>query len=1011
VGPYRILREIGRGGQGAVYLAEDVRLGRQVALKVLASPGDLRPDTILRFHREAAVASRLDHPGICAVFDVGHADGASYIAMRHVEGESLARLIAASREASAVQVGLPPQPDSSVASGTRRLVELVARVARAVHVAHESGIVHRDIKPGNIMVGQDGRPVILDFGIAREESPTAATLTGTGELFGTPAYLAAEQIEPPQGGIDRRVDVYALGVTLHECLTLRRPFDAPTRAALYQRITSEDPADPRRLNPAISRDLAVCVLTALERERDRRYQTAAAFADDLEAILEGRPIAARPVGAASRCLRWAKREPARALVVALLAIGAPALAALGSYVYATRDSVIDAARTRRLAEVEARLERGYFELGEGDAAQAGRIFEEALRLDPDSVEAIVGSVLALREQRRDAEALASIERHRSRPIANVDLPGLLDALRMADKQPAEPKTALEAFLAGTFALQEHHRGRVALDARALGHFEWAILNSPHARALFYMQAMHAALHVEDAATIARLSGALQRLWPEAFMTRFYAASGLRFLGAMDDAIRLLEGLARERPDLPTTLVTLGAAYASSGRHEDSARAYAQAVARSPMSAAARRGLGLARLRLERPAEAVTVLREAVSLATQDPLFRASLAEALFAAGDIEGGIAEYRESLRLGPARGWELRHGLAVRLQRAGRIAEAVEEHRKVVELWPTNPDGWMHLGIALSNADGDDEARRAFERVLELRPGDADALSNIGVLSLRSAQSLRDRGALAEALVAAEETARLRPAEADSHFVLGTVREKLGDQAGAAGAYAEATRLEPGYAEAWCNLGLRVKHLGRFAEALPALRKGHEIGSTRPSWRHPSATWIASCERLARKDAALGAVLRGESRPSTPEGWLDLAKFARGERSALDEAEVLSRALAAASDPESLFQMRVRAAQAALRVARPVKPDRRAATRPVSADERGAWALAAHGFLAEQLASIEARVAAGEIEAGSAREMVSAWLEDPDLGPLRDPAEAGPRSAESWRVLRGRIDRFLAR
>ena len=175
---------------------------------------------------------------------------------------------------------------------------------------------------------------------------------------------------------------------------------------------------------------------------------------------------------------------------------------------------------------------------------------------------------------------------------------------------------MEAFLAGSFALQECHRGRVALAVRALDHFEWAILNSPHARALFYMQAMHAALHVEDDAAIARLSDALQRLWPDAFMTRFYAASGLRFLGRMTEAIPALEALARERPDLSATHVTLGAAYATSGRHEDAARAFEEAIAFSPESAIAMRGLGIALRKLGRPDEAVKVLREAVSLATR-----------------------------------------------------------------------------------------------------------------------------------------------------------------------------------------------------------------------------------------------------------------------------------------------------------------------------------------------------------------------------------------------------------
>src|SRR5262249_21651834 len=157
---------------------------------------------------------------------------------------SLAKLVAAARDGSA------PLAIPGVAPDPRGLAAFVSRAARALHVAHEAGIVHRDIKPGNIMVTHDGQPVLLDFGIAREESPGAVTLTATGDLSGTPAYLAAEQLET-RGGVDRRADVYALGAVLYESLTLRQPFEAPTRAELFQKILrGGEPPDPRALNPA-----------------------------------------------------------------------------------------------------------------------------------------------------------------------------------------------------------------------------------------------------------------------------------------------------------------------------------------------------------------------------------------------------------------------------------------------------------------------------------------------------------------------------------------------------------------------------------------------------------------------------------------------------------------------------------------------------------------------------------------------------------------------------------------
>ncbi|MHC4141624.1 MAG: serine/threonine-protein kinase, partial [Planctomycetota bacterium] len=239
LGPYRIDREIGRGGQSVVYLAEDTRLGRRVALKILS--GGPVPDarTVRRFTREAETAARLDHPAICTVHEAGVERGVRYIAMRYVEGRTLAAKIAAARQAD----GDPPDPMEAVA--------VLEQVARAVHAAHEAGVIHRDIKPGNIMVTPEGEPVVLDFGLARDERGSLS-LTLSGSVFGTPAYLAPEQIETRVGSVDRTTDVYALGATLFELLTLHAPYEAPTRQRLYRAVLLEQPPDPRRYSPVVS---------------------------------------------------------------------------------------------------------------------------------------------------------------------------------------------------------------------------------------------------------------------------------------------------------------------------------------------------------------------------------------------------------------------------------------------------------------------------------------------------------------------------------------------------------------------------------------------------------------------------------------------------------------------------------------------------------------------------------------------------------------------------------------
>jgi len=346
IGPWRLVRELGRGAQGTVYLGEDARLHRKAAVKILTSAG-LTEDALDRFKRSAAIASRLEHPGICTVYDVGLEGRTPYVAMRYVEGDTLAHRINASKAraiddaslshlefpstnaaAPAPAVASPPPerathdtdrkgPDAdghapSTQIELMRIVRLIEQTARAVHAAHEAGVIHRDLKPGNIMVTTEGEPVVVDFGLAKDVSGIDATLTHQGDLLGTPAYMSPEQITANRIVVDRRTDVYSLGVTLFECLTLQRPFDAPTREGLYRAIIQHPTPDPRRLNRAVRPDLKVVLDTALEKDRERRYSTALAFAEDLRRVRCFEPITARPASAWLKLRRWAQRQPALA---------------------------------------------------------------------------------------------------------------------------------------------------------------------------------------------------------------------------------------------------------------------------------------------------------------------------------------------------------------------------------------------------------------------------------------------------------------------------------------------------------------------------------------------------------------------------------------------------------------------------------------------------------------------------------------------------------------------------
>ncbi len=348
VGAYRLLRPIGRGGQGEVWLADDTRLKRQVALKILHRGFASADDALLRFRREAETASRVDHPGVCTVFEVGRDRGRAWMAMRYVEGAPLSARLADS--------GLPRATRADL-HGHARFIE---EVARAVHVVHEAGVIHRDLKPSNIIVGRDGHPVVLDFGLARDEVSDGATLTASGAVFGTPPYMAPEQILG-QPGIDRRVDVYALGVILYQLVTGRLPREGPTFEALRASAMSS-PTSARRLNPATSRSLDVVIATALAPDLRLRYRTALDLADDLRRVCEFEPVHAKPAGPLVRLFSWARREPgmaaASSALIVVLAAGLCSFAYMNARQAQTieeRDQVADIRHVRDLLDREVRL--------------------------------------------------------------------------------------------------------------------------------------------------------------------------------------------------------------------------------------------------------------------------------------------------------------------------------------------------------------------------------------------------------------------------------------------------------------------------------------------------------------------------------------------------------------------------------------------------------------------------------------------------------------------------------
>jgi WD40 repeat protein len=400
-GDYELLSEIARGGMGVVFRARQVSLNREVALKMILTGQLASSADVSRFRAEAEAAANLDHPNVLPIYEVGEHHGQQYFAMKLVPGGSLAGKIE----------GWVNDPKAAV--------PVFVKVCRAVEFAHRRGILHRDLKPGNILMDADGTPFVTDFGLAKKVDGDS-NLTQSGAIVGTPSYMAPEQARAEKG-LTTAADVYALGAILYELLTGRPPFRGPTVLDTILQVLEKDAPDPRVVNPKADRDLSVIALKCLEKNPGSRYESAGSLADDLDRWARGEPILARPVGRTERARKWIKRNP---VVTGLLVTVAASLLAGGIVGYVNyRDARDQEGVARERAEDAAR-----------EAAEARR------------QEAIAGEHAA--EAKRQ-EGIAQTEARRARDAASdlsaelTESRRLLDLARLRDAQAAFNKNLVQ----------------------------------------------------------------------------------------------------------------------------------------------------------------------------------------------------------------------------------------------------------------------------------------------------------------------------------------------------------------------------------------------------------------------------------------------------------------------------------------------------------------------------------------------------------------------------------------
>lgn len=683
---YRLVREIGRGGMGAVFEAEDPRMKRRVALKVLQHKPSMTEKTHERFQREAWIGGKLNHPNLVKVFDRGVWEDFEYFTMELIDGGSLHDVIKSMKLSGR-------DPAWNLEFGTREYMSWalakVAEAARGLEYAHRQGVVHRDVKPMNILLARDPAVVkIADFGLALDMEATR--MTTEGSVLGTVAYMAPEQIKGETGTLDARCDIYALGVTLFETLTLELPFTGSTQQLYFNSVLTGQARRPSRFNARVSRDLDIVLGKTLERDPKDRYDTAAAFREDLENVLAFRPIHARPPSPVTKVAKWVRRKPMHAALTMALALGLPTVGVL-----TVRSQIQQRALDK--VEIEKLWTRSLSLRQLQHFDEAAGVLTELLDRDPGYVKALLTRALSLSqltEAEKDPAARADLEQ---RSLADADRAiGLLP-------RAAWP-WALKSYLLSRFGRQDEARQAAAAAAER-------------------RRDPPASEDLEFDAVLAFSSGAYEK------------------------AARIYTDLITREPGVIEERFYRAGVFERLGKLDDAAVDYQVVAGLDPASWLPQYGLGKIRTRQGELDEAESHLRKALALDPGNPEVLTALADNDLARGrketasgdkaaaleDFKTAENEAREALRKNPDLPWS-RLNLGVSLMEQYRISEhpdpalvteAVTEYDRVVAEERSNkqPDMEEIYRAALLNLCDALIQTREYHRALEMCRAAVDA------------------------------------------------------------------------------------------------------------------------------------------------------------------------------------------------------------------------------------------------------------------------------------------------
>ena len=865
---YDLRGELARGGMGVVYRAWHPGLEREVALKVSLAGEHASPRQVERLLNEARAAARLKHPNVVAVHEVGEAAGIHFFVMDLVEGESLDQRI---QRAGALPI--------------QEAVQICERVADALSYAHQNAILHRDVKPANVLLAEgDGRPVLTDFGLAKDVLSEDRKLTKTGQMLGTPAYMPPEQALGQLALIDRRADVYAVGATLYEALTGEPPFGGSSAISVVQRAVHEEAAPPSKLRPEVDADLDTICLRCLEKEPELRYGTAEALAADLRRYLAGEPVLARPPSWLQRAGKWTRRNrplaASLAALIALVVVGGPlglAASVKASQNAAERASQALIGEARR--DAESQLASGATRLADHfQVFLAANRWQLLAPTDPDALRALTSAALALGEL-AERQSDWSLARETYTVLRRVD--------------PGAAEAALAACAEREAALDAQRRAEVAarLDRARRGELT----------AAGYQDALFAIVGLSSSQTDAQLLDELRAVTAE--LRRVTLATYAEVLDPTEGE-RWREARQLERGWVRRTCTPLQATL----RQRLTLRAHAGAYPELQLGfdatwldviAARQRAV------LDPRSQLTQLVCDALGRMTRAG--RGELLDVLqiLAVGEDDATVAAAVAYARFAPGRADEVLGPLVRRFGRGSVFYARVRDYIQfelAEESWdeaerPTNAAGYGQLGRRRAELADFVGARQAFHRSTLLNPDQPVVWFELGQAHIQLGEYEDALRALGHATEQDPDNGRYLGTRALARFNLGQHADALTDAE-------RALELEPGAVDALLTRALALDALGRDADAE---RAWAHLVDERPDFAGGwlgRARWHLHHGRLA--EAVADAEHALELRPGAPESWSTLGR-AHLEADRFDEAlAAFSRGLEVSAPSADLYSNR---------------------------------------------------------------------------------------------------------